>query len=194
MSEKIYLNKKFALGKPPDINISTSSGFFICGGSVRRWFTGEKQNSDIDVFCDKYINEESIKTFMKKNNLTVRTRTDRLIMFNKSNIQLILQPRFDIVEEAISNFDFTVCQFGTTRQFNGIITTPEAIILVLRKHLGINKIQPGYEIDSLRRSYKYYKQGYIPCIGTIRELAKALNNANKEDIAKFNEISPERWD
>jgi hypothetical protein len=172
--------------KPP---VKLVEGTWVAGGAVRRWFTGEPLCNDIDVFCRDTTSAEN---FIAENGLNIRVQNTRMIMFYSSPVQIILRPLFANAEKTIESFDYTLCQFAWDGK--SIITTTNAITSTLRKHLGVNVIQAGYEIDSLRRAFKYAKQGYIPCIGTIRDLAKALNNAPAENIAKFDTISPERWD
>ena len=184
----VELQEQHMRGEKPDVALVPRC--WIAGGCVRRWFVGGKQESDIDVFCET---DAAGEEFVKANGLNERIRNDRMVMFFNSPIQLILQPRYTGgMEELIDHFDFTLCQFA----YDGkrIISTTNAITSVLRKHLGVHRIQPGYEIDSLRRAFKYRNSGYKPCIGTIRDLANALNQAPAENLRKFDTISPERWD
>ena len=187
MVSTIKLLDKHMAGEKPDVTLVP--GTVIAGGAVRRWFSGEKQDSDIDIFCK---DSESEKSFITINNLVERSRNDRIVMFIKSPIQLILKPQLVTPEDLLDHFDFVHCQFA----YDGteIITTIEAILSVARKHLAVHSIQKGFEIDSLRRAFKYAKQGYWPCIGTIRDLCKAINSAEVTDLTKFDTISPDRWD
>ena len=187
----ITLEERHMRGTKPDVRLVP--GTWVAGGAVRRWFTGEKQENDIDVFCSSLSEyEDAANEFIKVNGLIERIRNDRMVMFQKSPIQLLLHPRFTTSRETIEHFDFALCQFAW---INGeIIATMEAVLSTLRNHLAVAKIQPGYEIDSLRRAFKYAKQGYQPCIGTVRDLAAALHSATSENIQKFQTISPDRWD
>lgn len=188
MINVIELTESHMTGTKPDIVLPTSDAW-IAGGAIRRWFTGEKQDSDIDVFC---ACDSAVDQVIVLNHLTERVRNDRMIMFRRSPVQIILQPQFHTPEETIEHFDFTICQFA----YDGsrIICTIEAVLSSLRKHLAVAQVQKGFEIDSLRRAFKYQRQGFTPCIGTIRDLVGAIRSADEIDLAKFDEISPDRWD
>jgi len=185
----ITLEKHLLNGLEP--KVALVEGSWVAGGAVRRYFTGEKPEHDIDVFCK---DQNVVNNFIAMNGLirSERIRNERMIMFFNSPIQIILLPQFLSPEDTIEHFDFTLCQFawdGTK-----VISTKSAEISTLRKHLGVFKIQPGFELDSLRRAFKYAKQGFTPCIGTIRDLAEVLNTAPADNLLKYNDISPERWD
>lgn len=187
----ITLEERHMRGVKPDVRLVP--GTWVAGGAVRRWFTGEKQENDIDIFCSNLSEYDGVADeFIKVNDLTERIRNERMVMFKNSPIQLLLQPRFTTSRETIEHFDFTLCQFAWIG--GEIIATLEGVLSTLRNHLAVAKIQSGFEIDSLRRAFKYAKQGYQPCIGTVRDLATALNNAATADIEKFKTISPDRWD
>lgn len=180
------LNEKYMRGQKPDFDILAYNldGFWIAGGSIRRWFTGEKQNSDIDIFCNS---DNVVDNLCVKLNLTTDINNERYITFKNSPIQIIINPKFVSMEECINHFDFTICQFAWDGQ--RIIATQDAIISTLRHHLAVNEIQPGFEVDSLRRAFKYANAGYQPCMGTIRDMAISLQR-EEIDINKQVEISP----
>lgn len=185
----IVLEPSDMKGEQPNI-VLPDRRCWAAGGAVRRWFTGEKQESDIDVFCE---DEEAVQAFIDANGLRRSIRLDNanMLMFRDSSVQLHRRFYRDM-EDTITQFDFAHCQFA----WNGdvIVATKQAILCALRKHLAVASIKPGYEIDTLRRAFKYARQGYWPCIGTIRDLARNLHTAEDDDIAKFDSISPERWD
>jgi hypothetical protein len=61
----VEINPDFMIGEKPKYELkSLPSGYggsvFIAGGSVRRWFTGEKQNSDVDLF---FTDSETLETY-----------------------------------------------------------------------------------------------------------------------------------
>ncbi len=186
--EYIKLKESHMAGRKPEITLI--DGSWVAGGSVRRWFSGEKQDSDIDVFL---ADKDSLPRLVEVNGLVERVRyKDRVVMFKNSPVQVILEPQFGNMRECIDHFDFTICQFAWDG--NEIISGVEAILSVMRKNLAIHSVQAGYEVDTLRRAFKYQRCGYRPCIGTIRDLVASIRSATDEDAAKFNEISPDRWD
>jgi len=59
---QIKLDKQVMLDQRPDIKLI--SGCWLAGGCIRRWFTGEKQDSDINIFCkDEDAHSAMVSTF-----------------------------------------------------------------------------------------------------------------------------------
>lgn len=184
-------------GDKPKVNL-TNTNTWIAGGAIRSWFVKEHL-SDIDVFSSNESHMERFKTDngITKEHLAFTSQNADTYKVNNFMIQLIKIYKPDI-PSLFDSFDYTCCQFawdGTK-----IYSTTEAIVSTLRKHLSIHKIQKGYEVDSLRRAFKYYEKGYKPCMGTIRDLAKSFSEVKEEVIQKQAEISPNggyrivRWD
>lgn len=162
---------------------------WIAGGVVRGWFKGGEKLSDVDVFFNreesliKYsellINKGFKKTSEHKNAIT--------FIHEDLIVQCIRVKYYDSLETLLDSFDFTVCQFA----WDGvkIFASSEAIISVLRGHLGVHKLE-GNVVDSLRRAFKYTKKGYYPCNGTIMKIANSLKGLTEEQIKNAVEISP----
>lgn len=188
------LDKKFMIG--PSVDYEIPEYCWIAGGAIRRWFNNEKK-SDIDVFA---IKEESLMKFAEVNKLgkPIYDKENIVAYMDKDTPIQLIKRYFSTIEDCLNSFDYTICQFaydGTT-----IFATEEAIVSTLRKHIGVAKIQTGYEIDSLRRLLKYYDKGYKPCLGTLKDLVSAFRNA-PEDLDEQISISPGggqrlavRWD
>ena len=88
----------------------------------------------------------------------------------------------------LDGFDFNVCQFAWDG--SKVFATMEAIVGALRGHLAVNKLQPGFEMDSFRRAFKYQRRGFLPCAGTMLTLATALQSLTPEKIKEQVEMSP----
>ena len=193
----IKLDENLMQGSKPDCKIT--EGIWIAGGAVRSWFVKEKA-MDIDIFTHS---SDCFTAFKDENNLN-----DQNCIHNEKNvetysidnkrIQLIKFYR-ENVKELLDSFDFTICQFA----YDGgnIFTTPNAIVSTLRKHLAVNKIQEGFEMDSFRRAFKYQQKGYQPCIGTMRDIALALSQKEQKELEQQVQMSPGggtrgfiRWD
>lgn len=182
----VEIKSDLMLGRKPDVKLP--DGCWGAGGAYRRWFMGEPQNSDIDVFCK---NDEAEAAFVEANGLggikkdefvmaTNYKVGDRLIQVNKL--------RFGTIEAVFAWFDYSICQFGIDG--DRPVATPEALIGASRKHLAVNNIHKEYAADSLRRAFKYAAAGYSPCLGTIRDIAKAMLQATPEEIEQQVLISP----
>jgi len=182
----IKIEESLMLGKKPDV-IMNSANIFIMGGAIRSWFTGTEKTSDIDVFADTEIMLEKFKADNKLETLINQNKNTDTYKKGKDIIQLIKIHK-DSVYNFFDGFDFTLCQFA----WDGIniYSTPNAIIDVGRKRLSVHKIQKDYELDSLRRAFKYQRKGYFPCSGTISEIAKSLSGMEAQEIIKQTEISP----
>jgi len=181
----IQLKTDFMRGSIPPV--SPTNGVFICGGAVRRWFSGKEKLSDIDVFAPTPQHHQDFLATLGKVQLLVETTNATTYEWEDKTIQLI-KFYYPTLEAAIDSFDFNICQFGWTEE--GVFATPEAIVGVLRNHLSVNKINPGFEADSLRRAFKYQLKGFIPCAGTIRDLAMSFTGLEPAQIQAQIEMSP----
>lgn len=179
----IVIEEKHLRGKRPEFVVP--DGCWIAGGAIRAWFSGKESSNDTDVFGR---NEDCLNRFVAENNLDISTKQSKprldTYMHNGKPVQII---KFfaETVDELMSKFDYTVCQFawdGSSR----IFSTIDAVISTERKHLGVNKFQEGFELDSLRRAFKYCEKGFRPCVGTITEIAKQLGFS--EEKAKVQEV------
>jgi len=173
MSDLIILQEQEMWGRLPSMSIDLPQGFVIAGGAIRRWFTGEEQTSDIDLFRvdGKEEYELPIKGLSKKRS----TQIQDTYKLGNQTVQVIKRP-YDSIENLIESFDYQHCQFsydGTT-----IYATKEAIITSVRKHLSLNNVIEGFELDTLRRAFKYCKQGFMPCVGTIQAIGKMLQDSD----------------
>lgn len=188
----------FMRGTKPDVELAADC--WLAGGSVRRWFTGEKQCSDFDLFCR---NDAAEAALIEANNLTgkmILHKGERTTTYRRGKrIVQIIHLRFDSMEALLESFDFHHCQFG----YDGseVFTTFAGAVSCLRKHLAVNKVQPGFQLDTLRRAFKYAKQGYEPCIGTLRSLAASFEKVTPEELEDQVWVSPAggrrssvRWD
>lgn len=194
--ELINIPESLMRGTKP--NVTVTPNCWIAGGAIRAWFTGSEKSRDIDVFGTDVA---SISDLLQKNKL------DRVLDKSPHATTYAHRP-FPVqaiwftkgsVAELLESFDFSLCQFAWDGE--SIFSTVEAVTSVLRRHLGIARIQPGFEMDSLRRAFKYQAKGFKPCLGTLRDLANSIRSIPQEDIERQIEISPNgmtrgtiRWD
>ena len=167
--------------------LEPTANTWFAGGAIRRWFTGEPQNSDVDVFAR---DESALAEFVKTHSLGAPflTHVNADSYKHQGQIYQTIKLYSSSPTETMEKFDFCHCQFA---YHNGeIIATREAVICALRKSLLVAKIQPGYEIDSLRRAFKYLEQGYRPCYGCLRDLGASFVGLTSEAINTQIEISP----
>jgi hypothetical protein len=198
--EIIRLGDALMAGEKP-VEFNYVPGAFLCGGAVRRWFAGKEKLSDLDFFFEK---ADALAQFKSLNaeKLGAPSRNDDAIevySVGKMPVQLIKKIGYMPLAGFFDKFDYTLCQFAYDGQT--VYSTPEAVTSVLRRHLAVHRIQAGCELDSLRRAFKYAQKGYLPCIGTLQDIAKALSEVKLASIEQQVQISPNgghrtgiRWD
>ena len=182
----IKLDPKLMRGKKPTVSLVDG---WIAGGAVRAYFNGEK-TSDIDIFStsqEKML--ENIKSINTSNSDKIyETKTNITFNINGKVIQFmkLYHPN---LESLFDSFDFTLCQFAMDKDGN-IFSTVESVTSVLRGHLSVHKIQEGFQLDSLRRAFKYYDKGYRPCLGSISDMAKSFSSMSEEQVRNQTVMSP----
>ena len=182
----VKIEEHLLKGVKPNIDIKDPN-IWIAGGAVRRWFSGEKQDSDIDILSSKKEYLDKFVMDMQLGRPKFSTKTADTYIVDKTAIQII-KLYSNSPEESLDGFDFKHCQFFYTTE--GVYATHEAIICTLRKHLAVHRIRRGFEMDSLRRAFKYHSQGYNPCYGTLRDLAFAIMQMDQSSMMQQIEISP----
>ncbi|MEK6882000.1 MAG: hypothetical protein AABY22_20445 [Nanoarchaeota archaeon] len=178
-----------------DIEKKDFSGCFIAGGEIRDALLGV-ESSDVDMFgantnldifrnnvlsgCKQVFDSVQLKTFIKED----------------KKIQLIYRD-LKTPEEAMDGFDFTICKFS----YNGdIVCDPDALVHLFTKRLVINRLNPDFVVDSMRRMQKYIQKGYNICDGGIADMVKVIRQAEQEKIDKSLTFYPDgtrrigRWD
>jgi hypothetical protein len=189
--DTIIVNKALCRGVNP---ISEFEKFeelpaVIAGGSIRKWFVGEKQDSDIDIFPIDTEDYTPIQEYFKLKNKVYSTKNADTYR-DHGKIYQIIKMKKKSIDELLDSFDYKHCQFA----YDGkeIHSTPEAVITATRKQLMIHKYQKGLEINSIMRSYKYCrKYNFQPCLGFIKELSSIFDRLKPEEIQEQIELSPE---
>lgn len=182
MSDIIKLSEDEMFGENPSIPID--DGVFLAGGSVRAWFCRDEKVMDYDLF---FTSPEKLALYKKTHLSEAKVLRDEEFLFecikDDKKIQLIKRLWPQSVEELFKRFDFHLCQFAVTS--DGIWTTKKAVLSVLRKRLSFNNHQTGFEVDTLRRAFKYAKKGYSPCIGCLADLARIFKDADIDKQIQF---------
>lgn len=188
MNNLIEIDLLQCKGKKPILSPVTD-GAWIARGSIRKWFTGESiKYSDIDVF---FRNEECMKNYIEMQKFSHKVgETKNSIDYLKDGVKCQMIKIFNETPfEVVNRFDFKHCQFICFEE-GKIHATSDAIICALRQSLMIGSIRPGYELDTLRRAFKYHKQGYTPCIGTLKLLGESFKDITQEVLEEQLTISP----
>lgn len=183
----IKLEQETFIGQRPIV--SPTKDVWIAGGAIRQWFNDGELVTDIDVFgknqesLDNFISEKlwAAKKISEQNHLSSFSLNGQLIQVIKYNY-------YDSIHNLLDSFDFTVCQFAWDGKT--VYSTEAAIVSVLRKHLRVHQITKELAADSLRRAFKYQRKGYIPCLGTLKDIALSFQNLTEEQIKEQITISP----
>lgn len=183
----IKLEQETFIGQRPIV--SPTKDVWIAGGAIRQWFNDGELVTDIDVFGK---NQESLDNFISEKLWAAKkiSEQNHLSSFslNGQLIQVIKYDYYDSVHNLLDSFDFTVCQFAWDGKT--VYSTEAAIVSVLRKHLRVHQITKELAADSLRRAFKYQRKGYIPCLGTLKDIALSFQNLTEEQIKEQITISP----
>lgn len=181
----VEIPRMLLTGEPTDLKIT--QGTWVAGGAIRCWYLQKPNKSDIDFF---FVSEQAAEDFKRENNIGnpryVHKNADTFLV-NGMRIQLIKLYHSN-VESLLDSFDFTICQFA----YDGktVYATADAMITAARGHLMVHKIQQGYELDSLRRAFKYAKKGFEPCLGCLKMIAESFRELPQESLSNQFEISP----
>lgn len=183
----IKLEQETFIGQRPIV--SPTKDVWIAGGAIRQWFNDGELMTDIDVFGK---NQESLDNFISEKLWAAEkiSEQNHLSSFslNGQLVQVIKYDYYDSIHNLLDSFDFTVCQFAWDGKT--VYSTEAAIVSVLRKHLRVHQITKELAADSLRRAFKYQRKGYIPCLGTLKDIALSFQNLTEEQIKEQITISP----
>lgn len=181
----VEIPRTLLAGEPTNLKIT--EGAWIAGGAIRCWYLQKPNKSDIDFF---FNSEQAAEAFKQANNISNPKYSHKnadTFDVNGKRIQLI-KLYHPSVESLLDSFDFTICQFAYDGK--SVYATVEAMTTASRGHLMVNKIQPGYELDSLRRAFKYAKKGFEPCLGCLKMIAESFRELPQESLSNQLEISP----
>ena len=155
-------------------------GLYVAGGSCRKLFLGQFQDSDVDVFATSKEVLESCREKLEASGFVLKWGNDTVVELHRATtkVQLIGIAFYPTVEALLESFDFTICQFTLSADRTQLIATPAALIDAARKRLVLNSVT--YAVATMKRLWKYKSQGFEPCNGTYKkfcELVKA-NDVN----------------
>lgn len=160
----------FFLGNHLDCSIV--AGPWIAGGAVWRSVLGEDiDQSDYDIYVrnhDQYI--EVFNRIMMLKDASVLFTSENAVTFNWRRKLQIIKHSKDSIQDVLSSFDFTVCQFGTDGK--DIVTISELNKQDLQKRVlelaNPSKLTPKI----VPRVAKYMQYGFAPS----KEIVEAMCN------------------
>jgi len=143
---------------------------FLAGGAVRDMVQGYEPQNDWDLFftnevdCNKYLD-----SLVDDGARTIRENPQCVTLsYNDQIIQVIHLQYFDSMDQVLTSFDFTICQFGYEPSTKLLYCAPFALWDLARKRLVPTKIT--FPVSSFRRMIKYVNQGFYICGGGIHDM------------------------
>lgn len=175
-------------------------GPWVAGGAIRRIFSGEEHNTDIDYFFQNEEQFNNVKTALESEGAILRGKNDMNHSYTipateevvydaetgeetpftkfvaEVKVQLIHFRYYANPYEVLDSFDYTLSQFlwdGASFYFGDF-----SLFDVARKRLVPHKI--SYGVSTLRRMLKYTDQGYTICAGGLGDILNQV--ADKPEI------------
>lgn len=160
-----------------------SGDCYLCSGAIRRTILKQPlEDGDFDFF---FRNEESLKNFKgliqnieseKDNELNISLSVK---INDKSYKVQLIKLYNEKIEDLLASFDYTLCQtaFDGLNYYFGDFTIKD----IIEKRIIVNKIT--YPISSMRRLFKYTKQGFWMCPQQIEKfLTETRNNTELNKV------------
>lgn len=178
---KFFANTIFKiLGKDTD--------YFVAGGALRDWFS-DRKCSDFDVFFKKEEDYKAVKKELEE--VTGKLAFVKLIHSNDNSdryrfedgplgfdVDLVKKRYFANAADIIDNFDFTVaCAVITPAELS---MTDRFLMDLCNKRLAINALPAP--LGTQLRLAKYIRKGFVPCVGTLTEIAVGIRNMPEADF------------
>jgi hypothetical protein len=154
---------------------------YLAGGAVRNMIEGADVQNDWDLFftnevdCHKYLD-----TLVDDGADTIRENDHCVtLLYNQEMIQAIHLQYFNSMDEVLTSFDFTICQFGYEPATKLLHCAPFSLWDLARKRLVPTKIT--YPVSSFRRMLKYVNQGFYMCSGGIHDMLQQSRHVDLEN-------------
>ena len=172
------------LGKLPPLG---RNGPWLVGGTVRRIIAAQTPTTDLDIMFKNEKQWEDYCGQMRERGAETLEENDRQTTFKYKGweVQPIRAVFSNTLIQTLNKFDFTICQFG----FDGtnLVWGDHSV-----EHMNEGKLvftQTTDYVSSLRRAFKYAKQGFFM---DQKDIAKFLKGAagKKEMI----EASEKAWE
>lgn len=175
--EKAFYPNKSKLAKflewmknTPGITFDLEKGPWLCGGAVRRFLSNTEDEGDYDIFFKDAASFNLLKEKFK-GHIVNENKFNVAIEREGYKIQLVQfpKPENNSMFDVLDSFDFSLCMVGTDGNNIFYSIEPEtehnSLNNILDKRIVVNKITYGN--SSMRRIFKYIKQGYFMCDGSI---------------------------
>ena len=164
---------------------------WLAGGAIRDYFMGVPVKTDYDMFFPDADNYQKAYDYFKSKDCKIKWESENgcKIVYAGNTYDLV-KKYFADPQTTIEAFDFTVSMFAVDleRIYHGETT----FIDLAKRQLMFNKIT--YPASTMSRAFRYYKKGFVMCIGEMRKLFEAIKkegaglDLNKKTELDNNEI------
>ena len=167
---------------------------WIAGGSLRDYFSGLPLNTDYDLFFPNEQEYIKCKEYFIKNDALIKWESSNgmKVIYNRKTFDLI-KHYFANPTETIHAFDFTVSMFAV--DYDSIYHGETSFIDLAKNQLMINRLP--YPVSTLKRAFRYYKKGFVMCVGEMKKLVEAIQEVapkKNEESHDNNEENPPSGD
>lgn len=163
--------------------------FFIVGGCIRDYFDKGYVSSDIDIMfsSEKGFNEVKNRFTKKYGKPFFEGENGEKYKQDGKTLDLIHRDYYGTVDEAIANFDFTICVVGMEVtiiddykcEVDKFAHHPTFFMDLATKRLLVQSLPAP--LSTLKRLQKYNKKGYSICEGGLIQIANAINGLDMSD-------------
>lgn len=154
---------------------------FIAGGAIRALFAHETVN-DYDIFVTGLEKLGIVHNFYDKDRRYTPFFSEFAVTYtSETNIVQVINILTGTIEEVLSQFDFTVCQFA----YDGnlfYIYSPICLYDLGSKGLRIHKV--SYPLASMKHIQKYITKGYKACDGTWKAFCDQVRSLPEEEYTQ----------
>ena len=160
---------------------------WLAGGAIRDYFMGVPVKTDYDMFFPDADNYQKAYNYFKSKDCKIKWESDNgcKIVYSGNTYDLV-KKYFADPQTTIEAFDFTVSMFAVDleRIYHGETT----FIDLAKRQLMFNKIT--YPASTMSRAFRYYKKGFVMCIGEMRKLFEAIKKEGAGlDLNQKNELN-----
>lgn len=151
---------------------------WLAGGALRDYFMGVPVKTDYDIFFPNENEFNNAKDYFKSREAEVLWESENGMKIKYKEVKYDLVKKYFLDPQAtIEAFDFTVSMFAvdTEKVYYG----ETSFIDLAKRQLMINKIT--YPASTLSRAFRYYKKGFIMCLGEMRKLIEAIQDMPKPE-------------
>ncbi len=150
---------------------------WLAGGALRDYFMGVPIKTDYDIFFPNEIEYIKASDYFKANRAEVKWESENGMKIKYNNYTYDLVKKFFPDPQAtINEFDFTVSMFAV--DYERIYHGETSFIDLAKRQLMINKIT--YPASTLSRAFRYYKKGFMMCLGEMKKLIESIQAMPKE--------------